>query len=459
MISFVLLKSLSLMAWRNLRRNFKRNFATGVAITAGFIAFLMAAGYANRVDNVLSRYTIYGLRTGHITILHKDALDMYPIRPKQWSLTPDVQQKISAVLSSSPEIEIYGRILTGQGIVGNGCKTFPFIATGVEMHAERYAMAHPDLLKWAPHISTARTGKPLWEYGPETVPVALSHGLAKVLGKTKVLADFGTESLSMNVIDCKDENAQEHFDDDANVQLASGTWDGQLNAMDADVVQNYNTGIVETNNSSLTIGLDHLQSLFNTSNIRSYSVWLKDRNQLDTVMKGLTQKLSDVGQPIEILPWNNDKIGPYYVGSMRFIGTMVTFIGFVLALVVVLSIFNSATMTVIERSEEIGMLRSLGYTQRLIRLIFALEGLFLTFISIIFGIIGGIIATFVINRLDIKFTPPGVEGGMQLLIVINFTMIVLATLGSCVLGVIATWLAVSGISRKNISQLVAGTYR
>ncbi|MCX6125889.1 MAG: hypothetical protein NTV34_14235, partial [Proteobacteria bacterium] len=203
--------------------------------------------------------------------------------------------------------------------------------------------------------------------------VAVSSGLARLLGKSKVLKDFKGK-VNSSLLNCSDQNVSDHFADDANVQLASGTWDGQLNALDADIVQTYNTGMIETNNSSVTIGIKQLQSLYNTDNIKSYSVWLKNPNQLKTMLTSLRERLGAAGQEYELLPWNDERIGPYYVGTMRFIFTMVTFIGFVLALVIVLSIFNSATMTVIERSEEVGMLRSLGYTRRLIRIIFSLEG-------------------------------------------------------------------------------------
>lgn len=450
-----LVNSLGQMAWKNLRRNLRRNLATGVAITAGFTAFLLAAGYAIRVDSVLSHYTIYGLRAGHVTVMRKEALEMFPIRPRQWSLVPDEQARIEAALKADSGIEIYGPLLTGQGIIGNGCKTFPFLAVGVNLEAEKYALNHPELKRWAPHIENHRVGKPLWEYPEGEALVGISSGLARLLGKKKVLSQF-TGKIPVSLLNCSDTDINARFSDDPNVQLASGTWDGQLNAIDADIVQTYNTGMVETNNSSVIMSLERLQSLFNTSNVKSYSVWLKDQADIKQTIKSLKTKL---GPSFDILSWNDERIGPYYVGTMRFIVTMVAFIGFVLALVVVLSIFNSATMTVIERSEEIGMLRSLGYTRRLIRTIFALEGLFLTLISTVTGAVFGTVAIFTINRLGIQFNPPGVEGGIQLLLAIDFRVMLLATICVSSLGIIATWLAVAGLSRKNISELVAGAHR
>ncbi|MCX6125888.1 MAG: hypothetical protein NTV34_14230 [Proteobacteria bacterium] len=143
-----LAKSICLMAWLNLRRNLRRNLATGIAITAGFAAFMLAAGFANRVENVLSRHTIFGLRAGHITILRKNALEMYPVKPRNWSLTPEDQTRIKAVLDRHSEIEMYGPLLTGQGIIGNGCKTLPFLVNGIDVKADKFAMTK----NWDPPV-------------------------------------------------------------------------------------------------------------------------------------------------------------------------------------------------------------------------------------------------------------------------------------------------------------------
>ena len=116
------------LAWRNLRRNRRRSIATGMAIAAGFTAFMLAAGYAYRVQKVLSNYTIYGLHVCHIGIYKKDALEMFSIRPRDYALAPADQKSISDAIKGIANIEMSGRYLTGQGLIGNGCKTFPFPA-------------------------------------------------------------------------------------------------------------------------------------------------------------------------------------------------------------------------------------------------------------------------------------------------------------------------------------------
>ena len=133
-------KTIINLAWRNLRRNVRRSLATGMAIAAGFTAFMLAAGYAYRVQKVLSNYTIYALHVGHIGIYKKDALEMFSIRPAKYALGPAEQKAITDAMSGIDNIEMSGRYLTGQGLIGNGCKTFPFIATGVDLSIEERIM-------------------------------------------------------------------------------------------------------------------------------------------------------------------------------------------------------------------------------------------------------------------------------------------------------------------------------
>jgi putative ABC transport system permease protein len=138
---------------------------------------------------------------------------------------------------------------------------------------------------------------------------------------------------------------------------------------------------------------------------------------------------------------------------------MVGFVGFVLALVVILSIFNSATMTAIERSQEVGMFRSVGYNQKTIRKLFILEGLFLTVASVFAGAILGLLAMWTITQLDITIHPPGVAGGISLMFAPNALIILSGAIFVGVLGMLSTWLAVASIVKKNIANLVSGAAR
>jgi putative ABC transport system permease protein len=144
---------------------------------------------------------------------------------------------------------------------------------------------------------------------------------------------------------------------------------------------------------------------------------------------------------------------------MHFIYVLVGFIGCVLAVVVILSIFNSATMTIIERSQEVGMFRSVGYNRKTMRSLFILEGLFLTCASVIAGAVLGLTSMLVINLLHISINPPGVAGGIDLQFAPNALIIMAGATIVGVLGMGSTWIAVAGVVRQNIANLVSGAHR
>ena len=56
------------------------------------------------------------------------------------------QRAIAAILAADPRVEFTGRYLRAGGLAGNGCKSVPFHATGVELEVERRIFAHPRVL-------------------------------------------------------------------------------------------------------------------------------------------------------------------------------------------------------------------------------------------------------------------------------------------------------------------------
>jgi putative ABC transport system permease protein len=313
-------------------------------------------------------------------------------------------------------------------------------------------------LAWNPHITELREGDPIWTVPLEIGPVAISEGLAKLLGKTKLHRDVAGNKTVL-VTDCAAPDAKELIASDANVQLAAGTWDGTLSAIDGEFVMKFTTGLVETNNTTVVLPVERLQMLLNTDHIMNFSVWLKEPLFLLPTLDKLRDKLKKTAPELEVLPWTDERLSPYYSGTMHFIYVMVGFVGFVLALVVILSIFNSATMTAIERSQEVGMFRSVGYNQKTIRKLFILEGLFLTVASVFAGAILGLLAMWTITQLDITIHPPGVAGGISLMFAPNSLIILSGAIFVGVLGMLSTWLAVASIVKKNIANLVSGAAR
>lgn len=447
------------MAVRNLSRNKRRNLATGLAIALGFAALLALGGYIYRVQNYLRVYTIYSTRTGHVTIYKHEGLEKYSVKPKNYSLTEDDQKMIAEVLASVSNVEMSAAQLVGMGLVGNGCRTLPFIATGIDPGVDRMLRQHPEVARWGRDTKLYAKGKAISEYPPELGAVALAEGLSRLLHKSKVHDEFPATGSQIVVVDCAAPNAKELISADANVQMAAGAWSGMMSALDGEVVAIYNTGVTETNNAAILTSLTHLQKLYDTPNATFYSIWLKNPRKLHETMDEIRTKLGATAGGLDIYPWDNEDMSPFYTGTMQFLYTMIGFISVVLATVIVFSVFNAATMTVIERSQEIGMMRSLGFTRTRIRRLFVQEMLVLAVMSIVFGGIVGGVGIFGVNRAQIPINPPGVAGGMALVLEPNARIVAGAALLIFLLSILTTLVAVRSIVKRKIAVLLMGTQR
>lgn len=445
------------LSFKNLGRNVKRNIATGSAIAFGFAGTLYLGGYAFRTDNYLRVYTIFVAHTGHLTIFKKEGLAKYNLKPKQYSLNKQVQGQIEQVLNKLPEIDFYERKLSGMGLIGNGCKSYPFMASGIEPLVDQKIRSHSEILKWMPNLKFFTLGKGLWNYPDVQNPIGLSRGLAQALGKTKIHDELPQQIAP--ILPCNAPDIKSSFAQDANAQLLSGTWNGSMGVVDAEIVNQFTTGFDEGDNSVLMMTTEYMQKLLDTENIGQYSIWLKNPQDLEEVYIKLKSQFSDLQLPLDVYKWNNEKLSPYYFGTVDFLYYLINFIGTVLVVVIGFSILNSVTMTVIERSQEIGMYRSIGLRKNHIQKIFLMETLWLSLISLFAGAVAGGVSIFLLNNANIVYHPPGVSGGMPLVIVLDLPFALKSALAILILSLVVTWWSVRERLNFTISHLLGGLFR
>lgn len=442
-------------AVQNLARNKRRNMATGFAIALGFAALLTLGGYATHAQRNLKIDAIYENRTGHIVIYKEGGLEGFYTKPKDFSLTSAEQTKIEQVLSSLGNVEVYSPIFYGTGLIGNGCKTLPFIATGIDPAIDKWIRSRPETIIRAEQKRSLQKGLGLAEYPREFGAIAISRGLAKLLGKTKVVSEFPAGKAPLVMVDCMQPDASELIAQDANVQLMSVSWEGMTSAIDGEVVSHFTSGVSAMENLAITIPIWDLQKLFGTENIAYFSVWLKDERQLSATLKELARKLAKVEVNAEAYRWDDEKVSPMYVGITDFLFTLISFIAAILVTIIIFSILNATTITAIERSHEIGMLRSVGFTRRQIQVLFVREMTALTALSILFGGLISAVSMLCVSFADITFQPPGMVGGIKLQIVPDFWTCLLAVISVFTVAAIANFIAVRKLSHIKIATLLS----
>src|SRR5690606_26156104 len=286
-----------------------------------------------------------------------------------------------------------------------------------------------------------------------------SSGLARLLGKPKIISEFPGGEPPLVIVDCTQPDAKELVGQDANVQLMSVSWEGMTSAVDGEVVAHFSTGNTSTDNSSVLMPLADLQTLYGTDHVTNYSIWLKDEDDLPATMAAIIKQLKDLGLKTDVYQWNDERINPMYTGTVDFLYTLIGFITAILVTIIVFSILNATTITVIERSKEIGMLRSFGFTRRQIQTLFVREMLVLTGISIFLGGFFGGIGMWLVGLADITFRPPVMVGGSQLQLIRDLETLWIAVVVVLMVAALANWVAVRRLSRVKIAVLLSSEQR
>lgn len=445
------------LAARNLRRNMRRNVATGVAIALGFAGLSILGGYITRVELFLRTNAVYLQHGGHVAIFRTGGLERAAARPARYALDAGLQHRIAEALDTDPRVAFAARYLRGMGLAGNGCRTVPFVALGIEPGTAERVVAHPDVGYISADFVRPLRGRPLHEVHGVPGAVGLSAGLSRLLGKTRTHDEFGPDLPAVVVPDCAAPDLAAQVAADANVQLAALTFDGALSAIDGEVVNVFHTPSADTEDQTVHTDLETLQRLYATDAVTYVAAFLHEARDAGPLARDLRARFAAAGLPLDVFTYDDERLNPYYVGSMGFLVSMVIFILLLVASVVALGVMNTSTLTVLERGREIGTFRALGYTRRHVTGLLVRE---MTLLAALGAGLGLAIATAVsaaVALADIRVTPPGVPGSLRLLLTPGPR--VYAAVASLILplAIAVTWAVARRSARRGTADLLTAT--
>jgi putative ABC transport system permease protein len=231
------------------------------------------------------------------------------------------------------------------------------------------------------------------------------------------------------------------------ITLLTNTIHGTLNGADFNVVGIFHTGSRELDDAFFQIQLPQAQRLLDTEKVEKISLGLAQHDDWSRVAADITKKFSSLeATSFEIL----DKI--YYQNSVDFLNAQYAIVRLIILFVVVLGIFNTATSSILERTQEIGMLRANGESKGDIVKLCALEGL----IASLLGSLAGIFTVVLFNLTVLSdgfFMPPGpgITRSFKTYIELHPTMAQEAILLVLFAGVLGSVLAVLKILKMPIS--------
>jgi|GEM_PF-1052145 len=442
------------IAARNLWRAKRRTVVTGLAVALGVAGLSLATGYVYRVKNYMTVWSIYQNKTGHVAVYKRNGLEKSLVRPREYTLSQSDFEFIERESRALAPTEFVAPFLLGTGLAGNGCKTLPFSAYGMTPAFEKWMRSHPAVLKWTPELAPVKYGVALSAGGRED-GVVLGQGLFQLL--TKDLGIFEGKKIVPFVADCTKPEETDKLRFDANIQLAASTFTGQFGVVDADVVGAFSSGYADVDSSVLSAPLSLLQSLYGTTNLTYTAVYLKDPADAERVAAELVRRGEEQGRPIETYVYDDKRVAPVLVGTVTFLYTLGGAIAVVLCGLASLTILNTMTIAVTERTREMGMLRALGFRKRDLRSLFVKEAVVVVCAGAMLGILIALAAASLINALNLRFKPPGVADTMQFLIVLSPTILATIAVVLAGLGALSTRIAVRRKVNETVATLLASS--
>ncbi|MGA1792271.1 MAG: ABC transporter permease [bacterium] len=365
------------IAFRNILKNNRRSSVTVLAITMGFAAVSLFRGYTYNSFERLRESAIRGEGLGHLTLFRNGWRQKAKVKPELHMFSNaevqniiDLVKKDEDVILATPQINI-------EGLASNGRISSIFLARGV--------VPGDDKIIKGPFASRRPVkGDILSDTRPAGVEMA--EGLASILG-----LEPGSDGVVM-----------------------ATTYEGQMNALDFEVLGVYDTGTAATNDKYIRVPFIFAQSLYETDKADRVVVLLNNWRKTEDVRKRLMQKLAHAGFDCEIMTWN--ELSLFYSQVKGMFDMIFLFLFIIVFIIVVTSIVNTMGMAVIERTREIGTLRALGLKRRGVSILFGLEGAFLGFLGSLGGVVVTIVAWTIIKIIRPTYIPPGISTEVPLVV-------------------------------------------
>jgi len=399
-----------IFAFRNLFRNRRRTLVTLLITATGTAAILSSSGFA--------LYTYHSLKelsandTGHLILARPDYFQQDEDSPLALGLQD--YTAIQQQLSQDNRVRVVLPRIALTGLVSNGDKSVIFAGSGIDPRELAVKVGVVKLLE----------GQPLSEH--PNIQADAEVMLAKDLAK----------------------NLQAQID--SGLTLLATTSEGALNALDVQVRGIFSTGVPELDQRLLLVHYSTAQTLLASQRVSTLAVYLHDMNLTESMAAQVRQTYPQLG----VQTWQDQAALYLKVRGLydRIFGTL----GFILVIIVFLSVFNTLSMSVTERTREIGTLAALGTYRGEILRIFMLEALIIGLLSSLLGLMGTLLTSVAVQFMDWQMpAPPGRSEGYPFLIHFSTELSLLVVLIITWVCVVAAWLAARRGVNKTIVEALA----
>jgi len=402
------------LAWRNVWRNRRRSVLSLGVIAIAIFAITAIAGFGLFTYQSLQQAAVRS--NGELLLSRPGYLTEQEDTPLAQGLT-DSKVLTQQLLAQDEVKQVEPKVLFS-GLISNGQKSAIYLGEGVQ--PSLFDLQGPMLTVTHGH-ALLRQDSP--RFNLDEPQIMLATDLA--------------QSLKLKVGDW--------------VTLMSTTSSGALNALDVKVCAIFSTGVPELDKRQLYVSLTTAQSLLVSDKVSTLSVYLQHSSATETMATWVTQHLSSAQQTLEVIPWYQSAF--FYLKVRSLYDRIFGVIGIILTLVVFAALFNTLTMSVTERTSEIGTLAAMGAWPREIIAGFIREAALLSLLGALLGGVFTATLSFGLLALDIQMPPPpGRTQGYPLTILFSTDIWLLSSLVVLLVCVFAAWLAARSGTKKPITE-------
>ena len=364
------------LALRNILRQRRRSFIAVAAIGFGVIAMMLSAGYIEWIFWANRELTTVN-QLGHIQVSRPGYHEEGQANP--WAFLLPENSPALSVIRHIPGVKSVAPRLAFNGLISHGENTISFIGEGID---------------------------PVKDPSARNLAILEGQGLNAndpkgILMGTGLAANLGVKTGDT-------------------VVLLTNTPSGGINAVEGRVRGLASTSMKEYDDTMLRVPIGMARTLLRTQGSHLWVISLQRTEMTDKVMKQL--KAAPALKGYEIVPWT--KLADFYNKTVALFSRQMGIVKSIIALIIILSISNTMTMSVMERTVEIGTAMALGVRRRRILGLFLMEGSLLGVIGGACGVLFGYLAARIISAIGIPMPPaPGMSRGFIAAILITPTII------------------------------------
>ena len=373
---------------RDLMRSRRRTASAASAAAFGVAALILAAGFIDWIFLAMRDATIHS-QLGHVKVVRPGYYRAGQADPFAFLLPADAPEY--RAISSTPHYHVVAPRLAFNALLSRGETTVSVLGEGVMPGKER---------ELGRSIAITQ-GRGLG--GDEPNEVVVGEGLAVLAGV----------SVGDNVV------------------LLATTATGGTNMVEAKVAGISTSAVKAVDDWAIRVPLELAQQLLRVAGANSWTVLLDQTDATGPAVEFLRARMPAKG--FEVVPWT--ELADFYNKTVAIFSRQVSFVRWVIAVIIVLSIANSMMMTIMERTGEIGTALALGVPRSRVRRRFLVQGAMLGTFGGLVGIALGVVCAYAINAVGIPMPAPpgsahGYTGGILLtpgLIAESFALAVLTS--------------------------------